>query len=101
MHPAEQPADSERDQDCRVRLCFDGVAKGALEGRSRIPGCRHGIARRICDVRGPVASLAIEVLRGSLDLVNGPFDLCLGVAEGPLPAECDVTLPTGGSLIWA
>src|SRR3974390_1609007 len=82
MHPAEQPTDPERYQDGGMGLGFYGVAKSAPEGGGRIACDHYAITRRVRNLGGAVARLAVEVLRSSLDLVHDTFYLHFGITEG-------------------
>ena len=64
MHPTEQPADSERGYNGRIRLRFNFVAQPCLY--------------RACILPHNIGSLAVEVLSGPCCLIHG-----FGVAGSP------------------
>src|SRR5262245_33552439 len=76
MSSPQQPTYSERDEDGRIGLAFNGITQCILEGRSSLAGTHTSF---VGNLRSAVASLAINVLRRASNLVDHTFCLCFGV----------------------
>jgi len=74
MASAEQPADSNADQDGGVRLLFDCPAQDPFE---RTCGLRHGIRGAVGDVGGTGARLPVDIPRSTFDFLGNAFRLLL------------------------
>src|SRR5262245_57998586 len=78
MGSAEQPTDSNANQDGGVRLLFDRLAQEPLERTCRL---RHGIRGAVGDVGGTGASLPVDILRSTSDLLGNAFRPLLRIVQ--------------------
>src|SRR5262245_39303618 len=74
MASAEQPTDSNADQDGSVRLLFDRPAQDPFE---RTRGLRYGIRGAVGDVGGTGARLPVDIPRSTFDFLGNAFRLLL------------------------
>jgi hypothetical protein len=72
MHPAEQPTDSERGYNGRIRLRFNLIAQPCLY--------------RACILPHDIGSLAVQVLGCPCGLIHDPLNFGFGIAGGPADA---------------
>jgi len=79
VHSAKKPADPQRYQRGRIRLCLDIASEPLFQRRRRI-------ADSTGSVRRGVAGLPVQVLRGSGRLICDSLDLALTVAGDPTEA---------------
>jgi hypothetical protein len=88
MHATEQPAEAERDDHSRIRLCLDSMAQRPLKRTSSLSRRR---GRSIGDLGGAVARLAVKILRGILHFAGHIAGLLLGVTKGAVEVRIRVT----------
>src|SRR5579862_1383855 len=83
MRPAEKPTQRQCDGNGRVRFVLDGVANDIFERRCRLS---HAFGRTVRRIFG----LPVEILGGTLSLVDDALDLALGVARDTTKSFLDL-----------
>src|SRR5262245_50097469 len=78
MASAEQPTDSNADQDGGVGLLFDRLPQQPLERTCRL---RHCIAGAVGDVGGTRASLPVDIPRCTFDFLGDAFRPLLRIVQ--------------------
>jgi hypothetical protein len=89
MTSAEQPTDSDANQEGSVGLLFDRLPQGPLE---RTCCLCQSIGGAVGDLRGTIASLPIDIPRCSLDLLGNAFRPLLRIAQCAIQIIGHITL---------